>query len=208
MPRLIACHTCAILQRIPDPAPNTPMVPARLEWKSGEEFVYTDDKGLPVMVPAYDPVLEDFLSKHEHGADEMAIVGGQVIAVWQVDQKTWDSIDVVTKIKTALKDQTNKHYEDTDTYREGAAKCYNEHGNPDLASGCRDYLDDSKRIGPAEYHEDGRTITVPPKFRHYLCYVCPYQQSVIQVELRRRRGQYNEQKVMANRARHRKKVRR
>jgi hypothetical protein len=52
-------------------------------------------------------------------------------------------------------------------------------------------MNDDRRIGPATYDDgDGHVITVPPKFRQYLCYVCPFQQTYIQVELRRRRGLY------------------
>jgi hypothetical protein len=192
MPRLVACNWCHILQRIPDVHPKTPMVPARLEWRDGQSFVYRDEQGLPVMVPSYDPVLEDFVEKHEHSQDDSRVISG-MIDVYSVDQKTWDAMDVVTKIQTELQKQHNEWYEERDEYREAALKCYNEHGNPDLSTGCIDYMDDAKRIGHASYtDDDGRTITVPPKFRQYLCYVCPYQQTYIQVELRRRRGVYRE----------------
>ena len=205
MPRLVTCHRCAILQRIPDVSPKTPMIPARLEWTTGESFIYTDDDGNAVMVPAYDPILEDFVEKHNHGVDERYVVNGQVIGVWSVDQKTWDSIDVVTKIKTELRDQTQRHYEEQDEYKEAALRCYNAHGNPDITSGCRDYMDDSKRLGSASYDDgDGHTINIPPQFRQYLCYVCPFQQTAIQVELRRKRGLYDDRKNIAQRAKRRK----
>lgn len=192
MPRLASCNFCRILQRIPDVHPKTPMIPARLEWKNGESFVYRDEQGLPVMVPAYDPILEDFILSHEHGRDDRDVISGMV-QVYAVDQHTWDSMDVVTKIQAELQKQTNEWYEERDEYREAALKCYNDHGNPDLSTGCIDYMDDSKRIGHATYTDDeGRKITVPPKFRQYLCYICPYQQTYIQVELRRRRGAYQE----------------
>jgi hypothetical protein len=192
MPRLVGCAYCRILQRIPDVLKGTPLIPARLEWTTGEQYTYLDDQGLPVMVPAYDPILEDFIENHGHDQPDDRVIGG-LITVWQVDQRTWDTMDVVTKIQKELQDQTNQWYEERDEYRESALKCYNDHGNPDLSSGCRDYMDDSKRIGHASYtDDDGRTITVPPKFRQYLCYVCPYQQTYIQVELRRRRGAYNQ----------------
>lgn len=208
IPRLAACHRCAILQRLPDVPPSTPKVPARLQWTTGEDYIYRDDKGLPVMVPAYDPVLEDFITKHEHGVDDNAMVNGQMVAVWAVDQKTWDSMDVVTKIKSELQEQTRRHYEDQDTYKDAANRCYNEHGNPDITSGCRDYLDDSKRIGPGQYKEDGHVVTVPPKFRQYLCYLCPFQQAYVQVEMRRRRGLYDDNKTMTHRKNMRKRARR
>lgn len=189
MPRLVSCHFCKILQRMPDVHPKTPLIPAILEWTSGEQFIYRDDEGQPVMVPAYDPMLEDFIIKHEHGREEATVIGG-MIQVYSIDQKTWDSVDMVTKIRDELHEQNNAWYEDRDEYRTAATKCYNEHGNPDISTGCRDYMDDSKRFGPATYNADGRTITVPPKFRQYLCYLCPYQQAYINVELRRRKGYY------------------
>ena len=193
MPRLAACHHCSILQRIPDVPSATPKVPARMEWTNGESYVYRDDQGQAIMVPAYDPVLEDFVSKHDHGFDDARFIASGMVQVWSVDQRTWDSMDVVTKIKDELKTQFDTFYEEQDEYREAALKCYNNHGNPDLSSGCPDYLNDDRRIGPATYDDgEGRTITVPPQFRHYLCYVCPYQQTYIQVELRRRRGEYEE----------------
>jgi hypothetical protein len=170
--------------------PKTPLVPARIEFKEGFDFIYRDEQGLPQMVAAFDPVLEDFVDKHSHGREDRDVIGG-LIQVYQVDQRTWDAMDVVTKIQEQLQRQTNTWYEERDEYREAALKCYAEHGNPDLDKGCPDYMDDSKRIGPASYKDDdGRTITVPPKFRQYLCYVCPFQQTYIQVELRRRKGMY------------------
>jgi len=45
MPRIVACAPCAIIQRIPDPPAKTPMTVARLEWESGEEYVYKDEHG-------------------------------------------------------------------------------------------------------------------------------------------------------------------
>jgi hypothetical protein len=168
------------------------MVPARLEWSGGEDFTFKDDKGLPVMVPAYDPVLEDFVTRHDHGMADQAFVQG-VIQVWQIDQKTWDSVDVVTRIKNELHEVTEAWYEDRDTYREAAIECYNAHGNPDLSTGCPDYLDDSRRIGENHYRDDdGHVHVIPRKHQQYLCYLCPYQQSYINVELRRRKGMYRE----------------
>jgi hypothetical protein len=144
------------------------------------------------MVAAYDPILEDFIEKHEHGYDDNKVIGG-LIQVYQVDQKTWDTMDVVTKIKKELEVQTQQHYAEVDEYKEAAVKCYNAHGNPDIQTGCRDYMDDTKRIGNATYtDDDGRIITVPPKYRQYLCYLCPFQQTQINVELRRRKGYYKD----------------
>ena len=190
MPRLVGCNQCRILQRIPDVTPGTPYRPARLQWTTGEDYIFLDDKGLPVMVAAYDPVLEDFVEKHTHGYDDDKVIGG-LIQVWAVDQQTWDSIDVVTKIKKELQASTNHWYEERDEYREAAIACYNKHGNPDLGTGCPDYLSDDRRIGHGTYKtDDGGNVTVPPKFRQYLCYLCPYQYAYVNVELRRRKGYY------------------
>jgi hypothetical protein len=190
MPRLLSCNHCRILQRAPDVHPKTPLVPAMLEWRDGERYSYRDDDGLPVMVPAYDPILEDFISKHVHGYDDNKVIGG-LIQVYTVDQKTWDTMDVVTKIKKELEQQAQQHYAEQDEYKDAALRCYNAHGNPDIQTGCRDYMDDSKLIGKASYDDgEGRTITVPTRFRQYMCYVCPFQQSQINVELRRRKGYY------------------
>jgi len=189
------------MQRIPDVTKGTPMIPYVLEYVSGERYVIPDDTGHPTMVPAYDPVLEDFVTKHEHGMSDEAVTHKQVIESWQVDQKTWDSMDVVTKIKNNLQKQYSQTYAEQDEYRESALKCYNAHGNPDISTGCRDYMDDSKRIGPATYKgDDGQTVTVPPKFRHYLCYVCPFQQTAITVEMRRRKGMYDDDKIKTKEA--------
>ena len=200
MPRLVCCHFCHVLQRMPDIPEKTPVVPFVLEYTTGERYVVPDDTGLPQMVPAYDPILEDFVTKHDHGMPDTAVTHSQMIESWQVDQKTWEAMDVVTKIKSELQKQRSETYEEVDEYKEAALKCYNAHGNPDLSTGCRDYLNDDRRIGPATYDDgDGHKITVPPKFRQYLCYLCPYQQSVIQVELRRRRGLYDDSKHQARR---------
>jgi hypothetical protein len=160
-----------------------------MRWTSGEEYVFRGDDGLPIMVPAYDPVLEDFVGKHAHGYREDQVVGG-LINVWLVDQNTWDTMDVVTKVRTELQKQTGDWYAERNEYQEAAVKCYNDHGNPDLTTGCRDYLDDSKRIGPATYPTEDGPVTVPPKYRQYMCYVCPFSQAYVNVELRRRKGLY------------------
>ena len=208
MPRIVACAPCAIIQRIPDPPAKTPMTVARLEWESGEEYVYKDEHGHPIMVPAYDPVLEHFVEQHQHHLQEQLFVDGRVINVWHVDQKTWDTMDVVTKIKKELNDQTQRHFEERDEYREAAISCYNAHGNPDLSDGCRDFMTDEKRIGAASYKVEGRVHNVPNNLRVYLCHMCPYFQSYVQVEIRRKQGGYSIDKAMEHRKRERKQARR
>lgn len=188
MPRLLACNVCHILQRAVDPHPHTPMVPARLAWEDGTDYVYKDDDGKVVMVPAYDPILEDFVVKHTHDRPDNEVLQGQVIRVWQVDQKTWDSVDLVTKVKNELAAQTGTWYEDRDVYREGAIECYNAHGNPTIHNKCKDFMDDSKLIGKKTYVTEDRDVNIPKPFRQYLCYQCPYFQSEIVSKQRWKNG--------------------
>jgi len=169
------------------------MIPAVLHYDSGEHIPLLDAEGHAKMVPAVDPILEDFVGKHEHGMNDDATTHGGMVRTWGCDQRTWDAMDIVQQIKQELQDQTGHFYEERDEYRTAATQCYNDHGNPDIQSGCRDYMDDSKRIGPASYKDDeGHVFEVPPKYRQYLCYLCPYQQAYIQVELRRRKGMYSD----------------
>jgi hypothetical protein len=193
MPRLATCHLCHTIERMPDVHPKTPMVPAILEYKDGMRLVLPDEDGNAKMVPAFDPMLEEFVIKHEHGLPDRAVTHGQQIEVMSVDQHTWETMDVMTKVKTELQRQTGEVYAENEQHREDALKCYNAHGNPDLQDGCSDYMDDSKLIGHGSYtDDDGHTLSIPPQFRQYLCYLCPYQQTYIQVELRRKRGMYKE----------------
>ena len=85
------------------------------------------------MVPAFDPMLEEFVVKHEHGLPDQAVTHGQQIEVMAVDQHTWDTMDVVTKIKDELQRAHGEVYDESQEYKEGALKCYNAHGNPDLS---------------------------------------------------------------------------
>jgi hypothetical protein len=178
---------------MPDVHPKTPMVPAVLEYQDGLRIVMPDDDGLPKMVPAFDPMLEAFVVKHDHGLPDQAVTHGQQIEVMGVDQKTWDTMDVVTKIKDELQRTHGQVYDESSEYKDAAIRCYNAHGNPGLSDGCPDYMDDSKLIGTATYDDgDGHTITIPPPYRQYLCYMCPFQHAYVQVEIRRKRGMYKD----------------
>lgn len=191
MPRLVSCNNCKTLTRMPDVPKGTPMIPARLEWTTGEDYVYNDEDRHPKMVPAYDPILEAFVELHTHGYDDAKFLQEEVIQVWAVDQKTWDSVDVVTKVKGELEKATGQWYSDRDEFREEAVKCYNRHGNPDLGSRCHDFRDEDRRIGPESYRDDnGRVHIIPNRFRQYLCYQCPYFQTYILTEQRWKAGLY------------------
>jgi hypothetical protein len=188
------------LERLPDVVKGTPMRPAYLQWEDGADFIFTDDKGLPVMVPAYDPMLEDFTVRHQHHYTDAQLMDLErpIIQVAAVDQRTWDSMDIVTKLKEQYQKQTGQFYAESNEYKDAAVKCYNEHNNP--TTGCPDYKSDSKRIGMASYEDDdGHTHRVPDQFRQYLCYICPFQQSYVNVELRRRKGQYGSKPLSVRR---------
>jgi hypothetical protein len=193
MPRLATCHVCHVIERMPDVHPKAPLVPAILEYTDGMRIVMPDEDGMVKMVPAYDPMLEQFVIKHEHGLPDQAVTHGQQIEVMAVDQNTWDTMDVVTKIKDELQRSRGEVYDESDEYKNGALECYNAHGNPDLSTGCRDYMSDEKAIGHWNYvDDDGHDVVVPPPFRQYLCYLCPFQQSYVEVEIRRRQGMYKD----------------
>jgi hypothetical protein len=190
MPRLVSCAGCKTLTRMADVPKGTPLVPARLEWKSGETMDVKDETGHVAMVPRYDPMLEDFVEKHSHGRPDNEVIGG-LIRVWVVDQHTWDAVDVTTRVRTELAKITGDWYEERNEYREAAVACYNAHGNPDMGRKCIDFMNDDRRIGKASYtDDDGRVHHVPNRFRQYLCYQCPYTHSVINVELRWKKGLY------------------
>ena len=130
-------------------------------------IIMPDEDGHPKMVPAFDPMLEAFVVKHEHGLPDRAVTHGQQIEVMAVDQNTWDTMDVVTKIKDELHRAHGEVYDESTEYKDAAIRCYNEHGNPSLEDGCPDYMDDSKLIGNATYKDDdGNTdhhpAPVPP----------------------------------------------
>ena len=54
-------------------------------------------------------------------------------------------------------------------------------------------MSDAKMIGRGRFKDDdGKRHEIPPQFRQYLCYMCPFQHAYVQVELRRKRGLYDE----------------
>ena len=176
-PRLAVCMVCNKIERMPATPADIRRVPATIELESGETHTFKDDSGAVIMVPEFDPVLEDFVGRHGHGMDDVANM--QAIKVFPVDPKTWEKMDVVQELSKELAQVTGEFFEESKYYLEAATKCYNEHHNP--SDSCPDYLDDSKRIGPE----------VSPKDQTFLCHMCPYMHGVVNVELRRRKGWYD-----------------
>jgi hypothetical protein len=173
------CHT---IERIPAPPADVRLVPAKVEYDDHgviRDYVFKNDDGTPVLVPEFDPVLEDFVGRHKHDLSD--VDGMQAIKVFPVDPATWEKMDVVSQLKQELLQVTGEFYEESDHYRTEALKCYNAHGNPALpGKACADYCEDSRRIGPK----------VPPKYQTYLCHVCPYMQTYVAQEMRHKAGLY------------------
>ena len=187
MPRAVLCLVCNQMERMTDPPPEVPLVPAVLKYMdNGVEREYTmkdPDTGMTSMVPMHDPLLEDFVGRHKHNMPDTAI---DSIKVWSVDQETWDSMDVMDTIKREMQENHNIIVEESNYYKDEATKCYNAHNNPDVKKGCVDFMDDSKIIGSKNVH---------PKARVYLCHMCPYMQTYIASEMRHKAGLYDPEKA-------------
>ena len=183
MPRLATCMICAKIERMPDPPLDVSMVPAKISYMDmgvERDYLFEMEDGTPIMVPEYDPILEDFVGRHGHDRPDTDVMG--FIKVFPVEQATYDRMDVVTELKKELSDHTGLLFEESTYYKDEAIKCYNNHKNPSIPGReCIDFLDDSKQIGP----------TVPKKYQTYLCHMCPYMQSYVAQEMRSRAGLYN-----------------
>lgn len=167
------------------------MVPARWAWDVGngqtEEHIFKDDDGQDIMVPAYDPLMDDFVERHTHDRPDTDSI--DYIRSFAVSQSTWERVDVVQAIKKELAEATGEQFAESEHYKNGALQCYNAHGNPDNKSRCVDLFSDEKRIG--------RSKGVPKKHQMYLCHMCPYVQSYVVGELRNRAKLYDPKAVAA-----------
>ena len=186
MPRLATCMICAKIERMPDPPADVSMVPAKISYMDmgvERDYTFEMEDGTPVMVPEYDPILEDFVGRHGHNRPDTDVMG--FIKLFPVDQATYDKLDVVTELKKELNEQTGLLFEEATYYKDEAIKCYNEHKNPSIPGNqCIDFLSDGKQIGP----------TVPKKYQTYLCHMCPYMQTYVAQEMRSKAGLYNPKK--------------
>ena len=184
MPRVVSCSICHVLEKMPDPPADVPLVPARWAWDIGngetEEHIFKDDEGNTIMVPEYDPLMDDFVERHTH--DRPYTDSIDYIRSFSVSQQTWERVDVVQAIKKELAEATGEQFAESEHYKEGALQCYNPHGNPDMKKRCPDLFSDDKRIG--------RSTGVPKKHQMYLCHMCPYVQSYVAAELRNRAKLY------------------
>lgn len=189
MPRIVACLMCNKIERLVDPPDGVPMIPARITWMEGDverEYLFRDAGGQTVLVPQYDPIMEDVISRHGHGRSD--VEGMSFIRVWSTDWHTFHAMDPVMELKKELSRQTGEFFEESTYYRDEATRCYNAHHNPTIETGCIDYLDDSKRLGSSQ---------IPNQYRTYVCHMCPYQQAYVNVELRRRKGWYDPNRTLS-----------
>lgn len=174
---------CAKIERIPDVPEDVPLVPARVTFMDHgveREYTFKNEDGTAIMVPEYDPILEDVVGRHKHGRPDSDF--DDFFKVMPVSQETYERMDVVTEVKKELGSLTDKIWEESTYYKDEALKCYNAHGNPTLpGSGCIDYCSDEKQIGPT---------TKKKKHQTYLCHMCPYMQTYVAQEMRDKAGLY------------------
>ena len=194
MPRAVVCLVCNKIEKMVDPPADIPLVPARVTWmedgREREYFFKDPETGETAMVPEYDPVMEDFVARHRHDRPDTESL--EYIKVWQTDQATWERMDVVSEIKKELAEQQNLMVEESNHYRDEAVRCYNAHNNPDTKVGCRDFLDDSKRIGRGD---------IPKKHQIFLCHMCPYMQTYVAQEVRWKNKLYDPHRAKKRRNR-------
>lgn len=183
MPRVVACLACNVVEKLADPPQGVRYVDAVLQWYEGSDLrthtITNPETGVVVKVPEYDPLMEDFTYRHQHGKEPIEVMNA--IKVWETDMKTFLMMDMVETVKVNLAEQQNAQVTEANYYKDEALKCYNAHGNPDLKDGCRDFRDDSKRIGSKADN---------PEHQMHICHMCPYAQTYIAQELRWRAGAY------------------
>ncbi len=182
-PRIVLCAHCMQVEKMIGP-PDVDYIDATVEWDHGDgargTYTFTNpETGAVMKVPETDPVMEEFVGRHQHGRDPKDVI--ESIHVWTTDMATFVKMDVMQVVKEGLQKQQNMVVEETNGLKEDALKCYNAHGNPDLKKGCRDFRDDSKRIG---------TSKLPKEQQVHLCLFCPYAQTYIAQELRWKVGAY------------------
>jgi hypothetical protein len=178
MPRLALCHQCCTITRLPDPPASAPRIPARWEWTdsaSGEtqEYVFRNEDGSPVMVAQYDPALEDWYERHDHPHPDHI----KIHDLWETDQQTWSTADVVATVRKEISEQTGKAYMERDELRDAAVECFHRHGMP--KDSCIDVFSEEKQIGN---HESNKNMA--PHDRMYLCHLCPFVHGYVMPRIR------------------------
>ena len=189
MPRLAACHICATLTRLPDPPASAPLVPARIAWmEDGREVehVYRNPDGSPVLVAAYDPSLEDWITRHGH--EDVNQPDHLKFDLWHVDQITWDAENIVRKTQNDLQEAHGRMYTERDELKDDAMACFNRHGRP--KDSCTDVFSESKVIGGG--HDSNKVSQfIAPNDRMFLCHLCPFVHGYVIPNVRARKGYYD-----------------
>jgi hypothetical protein len=172
-----------MLSALPDPPASAPLVPARIAWmEDGREvdYVFRGEDGLPVMVAAYDPALEDWMTRHEH--PEVPEDRMRKYDIYATDQASLDA-GFATHLKKELEQAQGTFYSERDQVKEDAMKCFNEHNRP--TDGCIDVFSESKILGG---HESNKRMH--PKHRMYLCHACPFVHGYVIPDVRHKKGMY------------------
>jgi hypothetical protein len=179
---------CRVLSSLPDPPAKAPLVPARIAWiEDGREvdYVFRDEGGNAVMVPAYDPALEDWMTRHEH--PEVPEDRMRKHDIYATDQATF-AAGFAASLKKELEEATHTLYTERDQVKEDAMQCFNEHHRP--TDGCMDVFSEAKLLGG---HESNRRM--PMDQRMYLCHACPFVHGYVIPDVRHKKGYYDENYV-------------
>lgn len=183
MPRIAYCQVCQQIEKMLDPPSSVPLVEATVAWDEGgvrKEHTFTNpETGAVMMVPEVDPLMEEFVGRHQHNQQESDVF--HYIHVWSTDWKTYTQMDIAQVVKTKLAEQQGAIVEEATHLKDEALACYNKHKNPDLKDGCKDFRTDAKMIGSTK---------LAPKDQVYLCDMCPYTQTYIASEMRWKHGLY------------------
>lgn len=158
--RLLVCYDCYTIEKLP---PYT-----------GPE----DEHGVAL---ARDEALEHLLEGHRHSDGEPH--RGVML---RCDEATWNNMQMRTELSRQLFKEEAERVAFNDTLMEDAMSCFNRHQRPN--QGCIDYKDESKRLG---VHAQGRreraAVLASPV---YLCDFCVVQSSYVDVQIRKKKGQY------------------
>jgi hypothetical protein len=183
MPRLVICHVCHSLTRIPDPPSKAPLVPAHIAWMEDgkeQEYMFRDAGGQPFMVAQYDPALEDWVERHSHD-DRHDLTDQQKWEIAVIDKLSWETTEVCKQIGAELSQLNGAMYTERDQLKEDALKCFGDHHRP--KDTCPDVFSDSKLVGN---HESNKNV--PKDQRMYLCHLCPFVHGVVIPQVRHAKG--------------------
>lgn len=162
MARLLVCHTCKSVDKLPDFHPT-----------DDPEVIKHDH----YLIDAIDRHKNKYLNRvnpNEHFANIYTIADDELALI---DEK---------RLEQAVHDGRLEEFlrEEREQYKEDALGCYNLHNRPTVGGmgyglGCSDYRSKSKAIG--------RTTGIPEDEWTYLCDFCPYH-SYVEWQRNKKRG--------------------